>query len=168
MYSCFHILFYKKNETVYTYKQKLPMCLNKQLLIKLDAAVGTFHEWQINFTDASVLFGYNYCSRLCNDAYIVIISKLKLQQSVRRSVDLMNTPVLFLIASRVIKSIIIGDTLLFILDSAVTTTAHLRTITYYLCILWHVTSKYIPIYFFQEITLIFHTKICFRVNDNNI
>ena len=62
----------------------------------------------------------------------------------RISVDFVNMPVLFLIVSLVISSIIINDALLFTLDSPVTST-HLRTMICYLhvytCDMWHPLSN---------------------------
>ena len=71
-------------------------------------------------------------------------------------------PVLFLIVSLAINSIIINDTLLFISDSPVTTT-HFRTMTCYLhlytCDVWHPLSN--PnIGVCSSIYFCVHCKIC--------
>ena len=71
----------------------------------------------------------------------------------RISVDFRNMPVLFLIVSLVISSIIVHDTFLFILDNPVTST-HLRTKTYYL----HVYTCDIP--YAVPFIYVFIAKIC--------
>ena len=69
----YDVLYTGKQNCVHIHKT-YPCVSNIIFLSKLDAAVGISHEWQINFIDASLLFGYNYCSRLYNQAYITPIS----------------------------------------------------------------------------------------------